>query len=85
MIAPSLIIYRIARGISFETDKRGSIATGSLRFTPSVAGRRQTILRPIRQDMMMNGSETMHAMTGESDKVDRDGSNSFIHEIKEEV
>lgn len=77
MIAPSLIIYRIARGIAFETDKRGSIQTGSLRFSPSVPGRRQTLLRPIRQDML-HGSETMEAISD-----DRDGSNSFIHDMKD--
>jgi hypothetical protein len=82
-IAPALIIYRIARGISLETDEWGTStgATGSLRF--SVSTRVRPVRRSVHQDFF-DGSGTVHASTGESVKMDRDGSNSFIQEIKDD-
>jgi hypothetical protein len=76
-IAPSLIIYRIARGISIETDERGSGVTGSLRF--SASGRPRPIMRSVHD--FFDTSGTMHASSGESAKTDRD---SFIQEVKED-
>ncbi|KAH0828811.1 hypothetical protein J3R83DRAFT_3259 [Lanmaoa asiatica] len=78
-IAPSLIIYRIARGISFDTDEYGSAATRSLRFASSI--RPRPIIRPDPHGIT-HSSGTMNVSSSDSDKMDQQDSNSFIHEIK---
>ncbi|KAG6371074.1 hypothetical protein JVT61DRAFT_10612 [Boletus reticuloceps] len=75
-IAPALIIYRIARGISLETDERGTILTQSLQFSASGPP-----MRSAHQDFF-DGSGTVHVSSGESDKTDKDGSDSFIQQVK---
>ncbi|KAI9455538.1 hypothetical protein HD554DRAFT_2147873 [Boletus coccyginus] len=80
VIAPALIIYRIARGISLETDERGSVPTlGTLRF--SALARPRRMVQSIDHDFF-EGSGTMHASSGETAKADRD---SFIQEVKDSL
>ncbi|KAG8221413.1 hypothetical protein J3R82DRAFT_1597 [Butyriboletus roseoflavus] len=78
VIAPALIIYRIAHGIAFETNEYGTGVSGSLRFASSV--RPRAIIRPIHDESGVSG--TMHVSSGISANHD---SNSFIHEIKDKV
>ncbi|KAF8552261.1 hypothetical protein OG21DRAFT_1511703 [Imleria badia] len=82
-IAPALIIYRIACGISLETDERGTGVTGSLRFS-TMSGRPRPVMRSVHQDFF-DGSGTMHPSSGEGVKEDPDGSDSFIQHTKEDV
>jgi len=80
VIAPALIIYRIARGISLETDERGSVPTlGTLRFSALTRPRR--MVQSVDHDFF-DGSGTMHASSGETAKADRD---SFIQKVKDDL
>lgn len=81
-IAPALIIYRIAKGISLQTDERGTTVTSSLRF--SASGRVRPVMRSGHEDFF-DGSGTMHASSGENDKMERDCSGSFIQEVKDDM
>ncbi|KAG9309533.1 hypothetical protein JVU11DRAFT_10507 [Chiua virens] len=80
--APSLIIYRIGRGISFETDRYGKDSTeGTLRFASGPL-RRQIGRMPGHE--FSDASKTMQLSSDGSTMSKRDGSDSFTNELKHE-